>query len=159
MPTPKNNPGSHLGWGFAWPANRRILYNRASARPDGTPWSERKKLGLVGRRSAGPATTCPTSPSPRRRTRRPDPDGIGLDAHSGTDPFIMKADGKGWLFAPTGLVDGPLPTHYEPAESPVQNPLYPLQQINPVLKYWPRDDNTLTQSAIRTTRSSSPPIG
>ena len=37
---------------------------------------------------------------------------------SGTDPFIMKADGKGWLFAPTGLVDGPLPTHYEPVESP-----------------------------------------
>ena len=32
------------GWGFAWPADRRIMYNRASARPDGTPWSERKKL-------------------------------------------------------------------------------------------------------------------
>ena len=47
------------------------------------------------------------------------PDSIGLDALSGTDPFILKADGKGWLFTPTGLVDGPLPTHYEPMESPV----------------------------------------
>ena len=51
-----------------------------------------------------------------------EPDGIGLDALSGTDPFIMKADGKGWLFAPTGLVDGPLPTHYEPVESPGRTP-------------------------------------
>jgi formate dehydrogenase major subunit len=54
----------------------------------------------------------------------------------------MKADGKGWLFAPTGLVDGPLPTHYEPVESPVRSPLY-SQQTNPVLKYWKRDDNLL----------------
>src|SRR3712207_7974072 len=42
-------------------------------------------------------------------------------SHSGADPFIMKADGKGWLFAPTGLLDGPLPAHYEPYESPVKN--------------------------------------
>ena len=33
--------------------------------------------------------------------------GIGLDALSGTDAFIMKGDGKGWLFVPAGLVDGP----------------------------------------------------
>ena len=57
-------------WGWAWPANRRILYNRASADPDGKPWSERKKLRLVGRgaRASGPATTCPTS----RSTSAPD---------------------------------------------------------------------------------------
>ena len=46
----------------------------------------------------------------------------------------MKADGKGWLFAPSGLVDGPLPTHYEPYESPVANPLYPEQAVNPAAK-------------------------
>jgi formate dehydrogenase major subunit len=139
---PQNNPGSHLGWGFAWPANRRVLYNRASARPDGTPWSDRKKwVWWDGQRWIGydvpdfVATKSPGTPA--------DPNGIGLDAHSGIDPFIMKADGKGWLFAPTGYVDGPLPTHYEPAESPVQNPLYPLQQVNPVMKYWPRGDNAL----------------
>ena len=30
-------------WGWAWPLNRRIIYNRASADPDGKPWSERKR--------------------------------------------------------------------------------------------------------------------
>ena len=65
-----------------------------------------------------------------------------MDALSGTEPFIMKTDGRGWLFVPTGLVDGPLPTHYEPAESPVKNPLY-KQQSSPVLKYWKHDHNPL----------------
>jgi len=78
------------------------------------------------------ATKAPNAPA--------NPDATGLDALAGTDPFIMKADGKGWLFTPTGLVDGPLPTHYEPMESPVQNPLY-KQQNSPVLKFWKRDDN------------------
>ncbi len=140
-PDPPGGPGTHLGWGFSWPANRRILYNRASARPDGQPWSERKKyVWWDGEKWTGydvpdfPPTKAPNTPARK--------DGIGLDAHSGTDPFIVKADGKGWLFAPTGLVDGPLPTHYEPAESPVQNPLY-TQQTSPVLKYWKRDDNRL----------------
>lgn len=138
---PDNTPGSHLGWAFAWPANRRIMYNRASARPDGQPWSERKRwLWWDGEKWTGhdvpdfPATKAPDTPA--------DPEGIGLDAHSGTDPFIMKADGRGWLFAPTGLVDGPLPTYYEPFEAPIKNPLYP-QQYNPVLKYWDRPDNAI----------------
>ncbi|MFN0073772.1 MAG: molybdopterin dinucleotide binding domain-containing protein, partial [Chloroflexota bacterium] len=131
----------------SWPANRRILYNRASARPDGAPWSERKKWvwwDASVRQWIGydtpdfTLTKAPNTP--------PDPNGIGLDAHAGWQPFIMKADGVGWLFAPTGYVDGPLPTHYEPAEAPVQNPLY-QQQINPVLKYWPRDDNQLARVA------------
>src|SRR5207302_4526551 len=70
------------------------------------------------------------------------PKGVGLAFHDGASPFIMKADGKGWLFAPNGLVDGPLPTHYEPVESPVRNPLY-KQQTNPVPKLWKRDDNQI----------------
>ena len=69
----------------------------------------------------------------------------GMDAHSGADPFIMKADGKGWLFAPSGLVDGPLPAHYEPYESPVQNPVY-KQHVNPVTKVWVREDNPYATS-------------
>jgi formate dehydrogenase major subunit len=52
----------------------------------------------------------------------------------------MKADGKGWLYTPTGLVDGPLPTHYEPQESPVRNLLY-AQQGNPARKIYGRPDN------------------
>ena len=88
---------------------------------------------LVGRGAAasGPGTTCPTSsPTGRRPTARP-PGATGVAAISGTDPFIMQADGKAWLFAPAGLVDGPLPAHYEPQESPFRNPLYG-QQHNPV---------------------------
>src|SRR5204863_9480829 len=50
--------------------------------------------------------------------------------HDGASPFIMKADGKGWLYVPNGLVDGPLPAHYEPYESPVENAVY-RQQSNP----------------------------
>jgi formate dehydrogenase major subunit len=142
VPDPPDGPRTHLQWAFAWPANRRILYNRAAARPDdGQPWSERKKLvWWDGTQWTGydtpdfPLTKAPDTPAK--------PGGIGLEAHSGADPFIMKADGKGWLFAPTGLVDGPLPTHYEPIESPVQNPLY-KQQSSPVLKYWGHEANQL----------------
>ncbi len=140
-PDPFGQPGAHLNWGFAWPANRRILYNRASADLAGKPWSERKKwVWWDGQKWTGldvpdfPLTKAPDTPA--------QPEGVGLAAHSGADPFMLKADGKGWLFVPTGLVDGPLPTHYEPAESPVQNPLY-QRQTNPVLKYWAREDNRL----------------
>lgn len=67
-----------------------------------------------------------------------------MEAHSGTDPFIMKPDGKGWLFVPKGLKDGPLPTHYEPVESPLHNALY-RQQSNPAAKYFrDRADNPLS---------------
>jgi formate dehydrogenase major subunit len=62
------------------------------------------------------------------------PDGAkAQDAIAGTDPFIMQGDGRAWLFAPAGLVDGPLPTHYEPAESPVENAFY-KQQANPTVE-------------------------
>jgi formate dehydrogenase major subunit len=140
-PNPPDQPGAHLNWGFAWPVNRRMLYNRASADLAGKPWSERKKwVWWDGHQWTGfdvpdfPPNKAPDTPA--------QPEGIGIAAHSGADPFLLKADGKGWLFVPTGLVDGPLPTHYEPAESPVHNPLYP-QQSNPVLKYWQREDNLL----------------
>jgi formate dehydrogenase major subunit len=140
-PDPPGGPDTHLGWAYAWPANRRVMYNRASARPDGAPWSERKRyVWWDGQKWTGrdvpdfPTTKAPGTPGK--------PGGIGLDAHSGADPFIMRPDGKGWLFSPAGLLDGPLPTHYEPAESPVANPLY-KQQASPVLKYWKRGDNEL----------------
>lgn len=143
-PDQPNQPGAHLGWGYAWPANRRVLYNRASADPDGNPWSERKRwVWWDGSRWMGydvpdfAATKAPTDPG--------DPGGIGLDALSGTDAFIMKGDGKGWLFVPAGLADGPLPVHYEPMESPVQNLLYPRQQSSPVLKYWRRPGNAVAE--------------
>jgi formate dehydrogenase major subunit len=120
-------------WGWAWPANRRILYNRASADPDGKPWSERKAL-VWWDEDAGKWTGHDIADfvADRPPSYRPDEDAHGVAAISGTDAFIMQADGKAWLFAPAGLVDGPLPTHYEPQDSPVQNLLYPRQEHNPV---------------------------
>jgi len=138
-----NNP-VEPEWGWAWPSNRRILYNRASADPAGKPWSERKKYiwwDAVAGRWTGldvpdfPVTKAPDTPAKEQ--------GSGLDLHSGSDPFILKADGRGWLFAPSGLKDGPLPTHYEPLESPVSNALY-QRQDSPVAKRFPRSDNALS---------------
>jgi formate dehydrogenase major subunit len=60
----------------------------------------------------------------------------------------MMADGKGWLFTPKGMLDGPMPTHYEPQESPVQNPLYG-QQSNPARRVFPRKDNLFSPSGTQ----------
>jgi formate dehydrogenase major subunit len=143
QPDPPGVRGAHLNWGYAWPSNRRLIYNRASADLQGRPWSERKKWvwwdpaqkKWVGYDVPDFAITKPPG-APAT------PGDVGMDALSGADPFFLKPDGKAWLFVPSGLVDGPLPTHYEPAESPVKNPLYP-QQASPVLKYWRRPDNPL----------------
>jgi formate dehydrogenase major subunit len=122
------------GWAWAWPANRRILYNRASADPAGKPWSERKKLIFwdpAQRRWVGPDVP---DFEPEKPPDYVPPEGARTqNAIGGADPFIMQTDGKAWLFAPAGLADGPLPTHYEPFESPVDNPLYG-QQENPTLQ-------------------------
>jgi formate dehydrogenase major subunit len=129
-------------WAFAWPANRRILYNRASADPEGKPWSERKKyVWWDAEKETWTGYDVPDFPADKPPDYRPDDDAKGMDAIGGTDPFIMMADGKGWLYAPAGLLDGPLPTHYEPYESPVGNPLYPDISRNPAALSWNRPDN------------------
>jgi formate dehydrogenase major subunit len=132
---------SSLEWGWAWPANRRELYNRASADPDGKPWSERKKL-IWWDEDAGKwaGDDVPDFEPTKRPDYRPDDDATGVDALSGIDPFIMQADGKGWLYVPAGLIDGPMPTHYEPQDSPFQNALY-HQQRNPVRQVFAREHN------------------
>jgi formate dehydrogenase major subunit len=128
-------------WGWAWPYNRRILYNRASADPAGKPWSARKAL-VWWDEEAGEWTGHDIPDF--EKTKPPSyvaPEGaVGAEALRGDDPFIMQADGKGWLFVPSGLVDGPLPTHYEAHETPVRNPLY-TQQGNPTRKVYARNDN------------------
>ncbi len=151
-PAPGNNRAAarnpegrtFLGWGYAWPANRRILYNRASADPQGRPWSERKKyVWWDEAEKKWTGYDVPDFPANKPPDFRPAPGAVGMDAHSGSDPFIMKPDGKAWLFVPKGLKDGPLPTHYEPAESPVHNAMY-SQQSNPAAKYFrDRPDNRL----------------
>ncbi len=119
-------------WGWAWPANRRILYNRASADPDGKPWSERKALvWWDAEQGTWTGHDVPDFVPDKAPDYQPPDGATGPAALAGTDPFIMQADGKAWLYAPAGLVDGPLPAHYEPQDSPVANPLY-AQQRNPV---------------------------
>jgi formate dehydrogenase major subunit len=146
-----------LNWGWAWPVNRRILYNRCSADPQGRPWAKVARLANQFARTGGkqalgyvywdpaakqwtgldvpdfPITKAPGTPARR--------DGVGIETHDGASPFIMKADGKGWLFAPNGLLDGPIPTHYEPYESPVDNMLYPDQLNNPCMLTWNIKEN------------------
>ncbi|RBY74798.1 formate dehydrogenase [Blastococcus sp. TF02-09] len=135
----RRKPGKEQGpvaseWGWAWPLNRRMLYNRASADPDGKPWSERKKY-VWWDEDAGEWTGLDIPDF--EKNKRPDyvpPDGAkAQDALAGNDPFVMQGDGKAWLFAPAGVVDGPLPTHYEPLESVVENGLY-KQQANPTVE-------------------------
>ena len=107
-----------MGLGVA--ANRRLLYNRASADPQGRPWSERKALVWWDEEQAKwTGHDVPDFSRPAHPGYRPPAGALGDRGDlRGDDPFIMQADGKGWLFAPSGPTDGPLPTHYEPHESP-----------------------------------------
>jgi formate dehydrogenase major subunit len=119
-------------WGWAWPMDRRMLYSRASADPQGRPWSERKKY-VWWDAEAGRWDSLGDNPD-FVADRPPDyvpPDGAeAMDAIGGGDPFIVHPDGLAWLFAPSGVLDGPLPTHYEAQESPIDNLLYG-QRANP----------------------------
>jgi formate dehydrogenase major subunit len=128
-------------WGWAWPANRRLLYNRASADVDGKPWSERKRyVWWDAGQKKWTGEDVPDFIAGRPPEYRAPKGAEGLATIDGNDPFLMQADGKGWLFAPSGMMDGPLPTHYEPMESVVPNPLY-RQQCSPTREEWKRKDN------------------
>ncbi len=106
-------------WGWAWPLNRRIMYNRASVDIEGEPWDAgRPVISWDGAAWAGDV-----------------PDGGWPPVNSsGKYPFVMKPEGRGYLFGP-GRPDGPFPEHYEPWESPVSNPMSP-QQNNPAIVIW-----------------------
>ncbi|MGH2882471.1 MAG: molybdopterin dinucleotide binding domain-containing protein, partial [Solirubrobacteraceae bacterium] len=130
------------GWGWAWPKDTRIIYNRASADADGNPWSERKRYvwwdAEAGKWSSlGDAPDFPPTKAP---DFEPDDDAKAMEAISGDKPFLLHPDGRGWLFAPSGLVDGPLPAHYEPQESPFGNSLY-TQEQNPTRQVYDRPEN------------------
>jgi formate dehydrogenase major subunit len=102
--------GLYPEWGFCWPANRRILYNRASCDTQGRPWDpKRAPIAWDGSRWSGPDV-------PDMRPNAAPAEGV--------NPFIMIPEGVGRLFA--GMNDGPFPEHYEPFETPVgHNPLHP----------------------------------
>lgn len=149
----KGDDWTALDWGFAWPANRRMLYNRASADPEGKPWSERKRYVWWDAGAENPGAPpgrwvgvdVPDFPATKPPAQAAQPHTGGMDALSGADPFIMLPDGRGALFVTGALTDGPLPAHYEPLESTLRNPLY-RQQSNPALREWRRRDNPLADS-------------
>jgi formate dehydrogenase major subunit len=118
-----------------------MLYNRASADPAGRPWSERKRyVWWDPDEGRWTGADVPDFKADMEPGYEPPPGAHAEDALRGDSPFVMQADGLGWLFAPSGVVDGPLPTHYEPHESPVENPLYG-QGPNPVRQRFRRPDN------------------
>lgn len=137
-------PHNYLGhgWGFAWPADRRILYNRCSAAPNGEPWSEQKKL-VWWDKTKQEWTGIDVPDWNRRKSPdyRPAANATGDDAIAGDKPFIMHPDGRGWIYVTSGLKDGPLPAHYEPLESPFPNALYPDHPTNPAAQRKERSDN------------------
>ncbi|CAN5155050.1 formate dehydrogenase [soil metagenome] len=148
--TPGKNDGwVSPNWGWAWPANRHQLYNRASADAAGKPWSERKKFtywdaaARTWKNDSGEGIDFTLTKAPETPAN---PAGVGIAFHNGASPFLLKTDGKAWLFAPTGTSDGPLPTHYEPWESPVKNLLY-KQDRNPVAKIWNVEGNKYNEYA------------
>jgi formate dehydrogenase major subunit len=129
------------GWGFVWPGDRRIIYNRASAAPDGQPWSDGKKLiwwDQAQRKWTG--IDQPDFPVDKSPDFKPAGNETGLNGIPGDAPFIAHEDGLGWLHVPAGLNDGPMPTHYEPLESPVRNELY-KRDTNPVVHWFTRQEN------------------
>lgn len=143
----RRKPGSEQTWvapewGWAWPMNRRTLYNRASADPQGRPWSERKAYVWWDADAAEwTGHDIPDFDKAKRPDYEPAPDATGPAGIAGTDPFIMQSDGRGWLYVPAGLVDGPLPAHYEPQESPLANALHDHQQRNPARQVFARPEN------------------
>ncbi len=134
-------------WAWAWPANRRMLYNRASADPDGKPWSERKRyVWWDSEQESWTGYDVPDFPDSKAPDYQPDDDARAMDAIGGSDPFMMMPDGRASLYSPSGLLDGPMPTHYEPIESPVTNLLYPKLGANPSAIRWQRPENPYASS-------------
>jgi len=118
--------GNTPGWAWSWPANRRILYNRASCTPEGKPWdASRKLIAWNGEKWAGidvPDFKADAAPD------------------TGMNPFIMNPEGVGRLFCVDKLVDGPFPEHYEPMESPIgTNPLHPKVVSSPAVRIFKGD--------------------
>ena len=115
--------GIYPNWAWSWPANRRVLYNRASCDLEGKPWDpSRKQVWWNEDLQKWVGNDVPDFK----------PDSHPKD-HMG--PFIMNPEGLGRLFVPIGgITDGPFPEHYEPIESPIKNPLHPDHSSNPVVK-------------------------
>ena len=127
-PADPSGLGIHPGWGWSWPANRRVLYNRASCDLTGKPWDPSRKQvwfnEATGKWAGNDVPDFKADSNPKD--------------HMG--PFIMTPEGLARLFVPlAGMADGPFPEHYEPTESPIANPLHPQQSISPVARRFKSD--------------------
>ncbi len=120
--------GIYPNWAWSWPANRRVMYNRASCDVNGKPWdASRRQVWWDENKQSWVGNDVPDF-----KVDSPPKDHMG--------PFIMNPEGVGRLFVPLGaMADGPFPEHYEPFESPVTNPLHPNQSNNPVVKRYKTD--------------------
>jgi formate dehydrogenase major subunit len=120
--------GIYPNWAWSWPANRRVMYNRASCNLEGKPWDPSRKQ-VWWNEAAG-------------KWLGNDVPDFKADSHpkDHMGPFIMNPEGVGRLFVPlSAMADGPFPEHYEPIESPVANPLHPKQSNSPVVKKYKTD--------------------
>ncbi len=118
--------GLYPGWAWAWPVNRRIIYNRASVDLKGKPWAPAKPVVQWDVEKAAWTGDVPDGPWPP------------MAMEGGKRPFIMRPDGVAAIFGP-GLADGPLPEHYEPLECPIEKNLMSPQFVNPTVKRWEKD--------------------
>ncbi len=129
-PSDPSNMGVHQNWGWSWPANRRVLYNRASCDVDGKPWDPSRRQVWWNE----DAQKWVGNDVPDFKVDSKPKDHMG--------PFIMNAEGVGRIFAPlAAFADGPFPEYYEPMESPIENPLHPKQTHNPVVKRFKTPDD------------------
>jgi formate dehydrogenase major subunit len=129
-PSDPSGMGVHQNWGWSWPANRRVLYNRASCDLDGKPWDNSRRQ--VWWNEATQKWAGNDVPDFKADSNPKD--------HMG--PFIMNPEGVGRIFAPlAAFADGPFPEHYEPIESPIDNPLHPANTHNPVVKRYKTPDD------------------
>lgn len=120
--------GVYPNWAWSWPANRRVMYNRASCDQSGKPWDqERRQVWWDESQQRWVGNDVPDF----KADSNP-------EDHMG--PFIMNPEGVARIFAPlAAFADGPFPEHYEPVESPISNPLHPNQSTNPVAKKYESD--------------------
>jgi formate dehydrogenase major subunit len=129
-PSDPSGMGVHAAWGWSWPANRRVLYNRASCDVNGKPWDASRKQVWW-------------SEATKKWVGNDVPDfKVDSNPKDHMGPFIMNAEGVGRIFAPLGaFADGPFPEFYEPVESPVDNLLHPGHAHNPVVKKFKTPDD------------------